>query len=176
MQPFRDIPLPAKLGRRPKDPRGYPIPASVLIDKDGRPDFRITDAQKWHSLYQSRCCGLCGEPLGRHLAFIGGPLSHQSRLFTDLPMHRECAHYAIQVCPYLAAPHFKYAETTAIKTGVPVHVTDAVSPHRPERFFLSITKNCQLLQSPENELFIQAFPWEQTEWWIEGVLSSTSEG
>lgn len=170
MKPWKDVPIPARLARRPRDRRGYPIPASVLVDADGVPDFRVTDHEKWFQLVRLKCCALCGEQLGRHLAFIGGPLSHQNRLFTDLPMHKECASYAVQVCPYIAAPNFRYAETLTEKEGLIQAVSAAVHTDRPERFFLGTTKACRPAQLPDGTLVVQASPWESTEWWVHGEL------
>lgn len=80
-----------------------------MKDVDGRPDFRVTNAERWVVAAKHRLCTQCGEPLGRHLAFIGGPLSFVSRLFTDLAIHKDCAQYAVQACPFLAAPNMRYA-------------------------------------------------------------------
>jgi len=159
-------PIPARLARRPKDARGYPIPAGVLVDEEGKPDFRVTDIRKWVALAESRCCALCGEPLGRHLAFVGGPLAHQNRFFTDLPMHRECAEYALQVCPFLAAPNFRYAESVRPGPGIAQLTTsDLVVPERPEKFFLGVTRSFQLVQGPDGTVLAYAAAWEQVTWW-----------
>lgn len=168
MSTFITIQIPARLNRRPKDARGYPIPAGVMVDELGKPDFRVTNASKWVSLVKMRCCGLCGEPLGRHLAFIGGPGSHQSRAFTDLPMHKECAQYAVQVCPFLAAPNFRYAEKYAEREGYAIQATDAVSTKRPEKFALATTKTFEVMMLEDGTPILVAGPWESTQWWQEG--------
>lgn len=170
MTSFTNVPIPPKLGLRPRDARGYPIPAGVVIDANGRPDFKTTDLSKWVFLVKHQRCGLCGEPLGRHKAFIGGPKSHESRLFTDLAMHRDCARYAVQVCPYLAAPRFKYSEQLAQHDGYIVSKTDIVSTTRPDKFCVAITTGYRVRVAPDNTPVLEAEPWHSTEWWCQGAL------
>lgn len=167
---FTNIRIPEKLAQRPRDTRGYPVPAGVLVDAQGKPDFKTTDVSRWVYLVKQNRCGLCGEPLGRHKAFIGGPKSHESRLFTDLPMHRDCARYALQVCPYLAAPRFKYAETLTEHEGFIVSKTDIVSTVRPDKFCMAIATDYQVRLAPDNTPVLQATPWTSTEWWSQGKL------
>jgi hypothetical protein len=161
--------MPERLNRRSKDIRGYPIPAGVLITKEGIPDFKVTDLGKWIFLIKHDRCGLCEESLGRHRAFIGGPASYESRLFTDLPMHKDCAQWAVQVCPYLAAPKFRYAETLKEHEGYAVHKSDLVVPVRPEKFFVAVTKGYRVIPAPDGTTVLKAAPWESSEWWREGV-------
>lgn len=165
---WKDVPIPQRLASRPRDARGYPIPATVLIDNNGKPDFRITDAQRWMSAYKNRTCALCGEPMGRHLAFIGGPLTHENRYFTDLPLHLECAEYALKVCPFLAVPGFKYSENLAPDTDLVVRQTDIVGGTQPEEFMLGITKSCQAHGTSDGSVVVHAAPWEQVSWWRHG--------
>jgi hypothetical protein len=40
----------------------------------------------------SRICGVCGEPLGRPIAFLGTPLEVGRNAFHFPPMHVACAH------------------------------------------------------------------------------------
>ena len=162
------IPIPARLSLRPTDNRGYPIPALVLVDKNGTPDFRVTDIEKWMRAYKVRTCALCGQPLGKHLAFVGGDKSHESRFFTDLPMHRDCAEYALKVCPYLAAPNFKYSE--ALTGKAEYLVSEEVSTERPQRFMLGITNGCAAGRTEEGTLVVQAQPWSEVSWWKEGEI------
>ena len=170
--PTTSIEIPSRLAARPRDARGYPIPATVLIGQDGKPDFRVTDLQRWLRAVRLKHCALCDQPLGRHLAFVGGPLSHESRYFTDLPMHRACAEYALSVCPYLAAPTaFKYASKLPQHEGFETRMEAAVSPERPAIFFLGISRGYQVVKSEEG-LFVRASPWTEVQWWRHGVRVS----
>lgn len=169
MKIWQSIPVPPRLSRRPKDERGYPIPALVFIDDAGKPDFRITDHAKWLRACAQRTCALCGEPMGRHLAFVGGPLSHRNRVFTDLPMHKDCAEYALQVCPFLAAPRFRYAEEVALNSSATLVTSSHVSGDRPEFFVLGTTKDFVPMRLPDGTLVVQAAPWETVQWWKHGA-------
>ena len=167
---WRAVPIPGRLARRPRDRRGYPIPAMVLIKEDGTPDFRVTDVEKWVKACNERTCALCGEQLGRHLAFVGGPLAYENRLFTDLPMHLECAEYALRVCPYIAVPNFKYASPLPdIGEDVSLRVAAEVEVVRPDRFMLGITRSYQVVKLPGGSYAVRAAPWEQVAWWQDGT-------
>lgn len=156
------IAVPARVKSLPVDERGYPVPHTVQWVA-GKPDFRVIDPQKWTKAVQLRRCGMCGEPLGARMAFVGGPLSMRNRLFYDLPMHRECATYALQVCPFLAAPKFGYSQAGA---GMSVH--SGVSGERPARFGLGITKSFAVRRMPSGELVLQAGEFEVVTWWKDG--------
>lgn len=165
---WRSIPIPARLANRPRDVRGYPIPAVVIVDAAGTPDFRVTDVHKWVAACKNKTCALCGEPLGRHMAFIGGPLTFENRYFTDLPSHRECAEYAMQVCPYIAVPNFKHASNIVPGKGVTLHVTEETSTIRPDRFLMGIAKGYAPMRTESGGLIVRATPWEQVSWWRDG--------
>jgi hypothetical protein len=169
MKPTAVVPIPPRLARRPRDARGYPIPYGVLIRKDGTPDFRVVDLERWQHAVQHRRCGLCGEPLGAHLAFVGGPLCEANRVFLDLPMHRDCAEYALQVCPYLALPKTAFVDTAKVDTeGHTLHVSTDVAEDKPERFWLGIAKGYAVVQLPGSSYGLQATPWVGGEWWQDG--------
>lgn len=106
---IKSAPLPREMERLPKDRRGYPIPVLVLRDTDGRPHFTINDERTRHRLLHEDRCGICGGKLLRGRWFVGGPASalDPKGAYFDPPMHRGCAVYALQVCPWLAAPHYE---------------------------------------------------------------------
>ena len=73
--------------------------------------------------------------------FVGGPLSafHEFGAYLDGPMHKECGTFALEHCPYLAAPN--YARRIDARTIVPGTLSNAVIlqdnttiPDRPEVF------------------------------------------
>lgn len=161
---FAAVPIPRRLSRRPRDSRGYPLGCLVLIKPDGTPDFRATDVSKWVAVVKGRCCSLCGESLGANIAFIGGPLSHENRVFTDPGMHLECALYAMKVCPYLAMPNSRHARKVAPVEGISYKVTEHVTVAKPERFFIAVTKAYHPYQLEDGSLVVRAGPWLSTEW------------
>lgn len=89
--------IPARLDGLPKH-GGLPITFVTFVGPDGLPDFKVTDHHKRLRCASDRLCGLCGDPLGYWIAFIGGPLCVSKRLWYDPPMHRDCAEYAFEVC------------------------------------------------------------------------------
>lgn len=155
--------IPPRLAARPRDKRGYPIPCTILIDKDGKPDFRVNDMERWVRMVAHRRCAMCGEPMGRHVAFIGGPLAHVNRLFTDAGMHLDCAQYAMATCPYLALPRMQYLKAHAGHEGYAMHTSEQVSVERPERFFIGITRRYQLAKV-NGDVMLRADAWDSVEW------------
>lgn len=89
---------------------GFPIPYNTIIN-DGVPDFRTLNEMRTRICFHNRVCAICGQAIPEGwLALIGGENSIQNRLFIDPAMHRECAYYAAQVCPFLAGTKRQYAE------------------------------------------------------------------
>jgi len=158
------ITMPPRVARLARDARGYPIPHTVTFDENGTPDFRVIDPAKWAHAARFRCCGLCGEMLGGWLAFVGGDTSMRTRMFIDLPMHRDCAQYALAVCPFLAAPVFAYSRALPAATALNEHV----SPDRPDRFGLATTKSYRQVRLPLGDVALLAGELESVEWWRHG--------
>lgn len=158
------VETPLRIATLPRDARGYPVPHTVRYDADGVPDFRVIDPEKWFRAVKLRRCGICGETLGARVAFVGGPLAMANRFFTDLPMHRDCAVYALRVCPFIAAPKFAYSRSLPDDT----QVSNNVSTTRPEQFGLGVTKVYKPLVV-NGEVVLQAAPFESIEWWRHGV-------
>ena len=156
------VAIPDRLSRRPRDSRGFPQPFVVS-------DFRTTDGERWGYAVTQRRCGLCGEPLGSNIAFIGGPLSHESRLFTDVGMHRDCAEYALRVCPYLAIRPVKHLETIKQVPDELRLAAPEVSTDKPERFALGITGGFKVIRLPSGPPALLANPWKSVSWWVAGM-------
>lgn len=177
------VEIPARLRRRPKDRRGYPIPYIVMIDKDGRPHFTINDSRKVQKCVHGKRCGLCGDKLERAaIWFVGGSrcFTQSNGAFIDPPMHEECARYALQVCPFLAAPSYakriddRTLDEKAIPDGMFIGVTSApMRPDQPEVFGLGRCAAFSII--PEGRDFILlpvALPgrekWLHVEFWKGG--------
>lgn len=118
--------IPPRIAKLPVDGRGYPIPWNVLIGKDRMPIFTANDSIKHSIAFRNNLCPICGEGLDPIRWFIGGPLSafDPHGWYMDLPVHQECAEYALQVCPYLACRKY-------------VHRVDIIDPENlPEGLLL----------------------------------------
>lgn len=165
---------PPGLARRPRDRRGYPITFITWINPEtGVPDFRVTDAERLAMVLRRRLCGLCGVPLGGNVFFIGGPLSVESGAFTDPPMHRECARYALRVCPFLAVPKGRYSDPAIVAKKVPsairLECDEAVVAGKPTRFALLHTKRYRFEGNGRSGFrMFAALPWLDVQWWKDG--------
>jgi hypothetical protein len=94
--------MPARIARLERDPRGYPIPWFVHRPTGRGIDFRVMDPKRFVQAVKERRCWVCGDRLGKYIAFVGGPLSAAQRLYADPPAHLECAEFSAKVCPFLA--------------------------------------------------------------------------
>jgi len=163
-----ETPIPPRLAGRPRDRRGYPVPYIVMLDANGKPDFRVSDTLKVMRVVELRLCGLCGQPMGRYMGFIGGPQSFQSHCNTDPPSHVECAEYALKVCPFLANPSMHYAEKIPMLAGAKTIVIPEMPVERPERFFLATAKSVEWVRLPSGNPVLQAGEWLTTRWFKDG--------
>lgn len=102
------IPIPERMKHLPVDRRGLPIPVIVMWTDDGEPLFAANDEGERQRVIRQDLCQICGGRLNRGRWFTGGMISvcatHGVNL--DSGMHDECVHYALHVCPYLAAPKY----------------------------------------------------------------------
>lgn len=106
----RDLPeLPPRMRKLPIDERGYPVPAFVAW-VDGKPDHRIVDGRFARDALRFRLCWLCREPLGRHGAFVIGPMCAVNRISAEGPSHLECGDFAARSCPFMTRPAAKRRE------------------------------------------------------------------
>ncbi len=106
---IRDIPRPKRMRWQPISPAGYPVPWFVAWI-DGVPDFRVADQEKFMRALRRDLCWLCGQTLGRHKAFVIGPMCAVNKTTAEPPCHRECAEYALRACPFLTKPRMRRNE------------------------------------------------------------------
>ncbi|WLB66066.1 hypothetical protein QIH96_13240 [Bradyrhizobium japonicum] len=108
-QRIRHLELPERMQRLPIDERGFPVPYFVPWI-DGKPEFRGFDGEKMVICVRHKRCWLCGEPLGKFMVFVIGPMCAVNRVSAEPPSHRECALYAVQACPFLTQPKMRRNE------------------------------------------------------------------
>ncbi len=119
----KEVPIPFSLSKNDRDRRGLPIPFIVYRDTLGVPHFTVDDIGKLDTVLLNKLCGLCGQPLKLgQMWLIGGPASAflEDGLFIEPPAHEECARYAIQVCPFIAASNYsrRIRKAKTLKPGV----------------------------------------------------------
>ncbi|MGW7584963.1 hypothetical protein ACWGKU_05535 [Kitasatospora sp. NPDC054768] len=116
---FELVPVPDGVGARPRDGRGYPVPAITPWQGDV-PQFALTDYGRSADCALERRCSVCGRFMDRgpvwrvvgaaESAAIAGALA-AGQPYRNLaptmegPGHRPCMLYAAMVCPYLARPN-----------------------------------------------------------------------
>lgn len=104
---------PARVEALRVDHRGYPVPWFVAwMDGQmevpvgqGVPDFRVIGSGRIHDAIRRKRCWICGQSLGRNLAYVVGPMCAVNRVNSEPPSHLECALYAAVACPFLSRPH-----------------------------------------------------------------------
>jgi hypothetical protein len=105
---------PPRIGRLPKDERGYPIPWFCAWLKDGKEvarashgskaDFRVLASGSREKAVRQSLCWVCGDRMGRHQVFPIGPMCAINRTTMEPPCHRACAEYSVIACPFLTVP------------------------------------------------------------------------
>jgi hypothetical protein len=98
-----DVGVPSRMVRLPISENGFPVPKFVKWI-DGVPDFRAVDSAWLAKAVRCKLCWLCGEKLGRHMAFVIGPMCAINRTNSEPPSHLDCARFAVRACPFLTQP------------------------------------------------------------------------
>ncbi len=90
--------------------------------------------------------------------FIGGPLSKKNRLFVDPAMHKQCAEFASQTCPFLSGQKLEYSNRPAEHKDALV-TKDPMAP-RPDTMFIMRTYTKKVRAVTVNgKVMIHAGPW-----------------
>jgi hypothetical protein len=168
---MQEIEMPARIAALPRDDKGRPVPFFVLW-KDGVPDFRVTDPRKIAACTVDRLCWICGEKLGRFLAFVIGPMSSVYRLSAEPPSHFDCATYAVQVCPFLTHPNLQRRSSDIHTADEVVALPGNFLAPNPGVTLVWVTRDYQVHQG--------ALPFKLGEpvkgiWYTEGRLATRSE-
>jgi hypothetical protein len=182
---FRSVPVPERMARLPRDPRGYPIFAMALRDDAGRAHFTVNDEGLRRRLIRHDRCSICGGKLLRGRWFIGGEKSafHPQGCYIDPPTHAECARYALRVCPYLASP--TYASLIAGRTvpaGIKtLDVTAVISPDtadevRPALFVAVLARGQRAKPTEAGPVLVPARPYITVEYWQHGQQLAREAG
>ena len=102
--------VPARMQSLPVDHRGYPVPWFVAWI-DGKPDFRVIGPGKIRDAVRLKKCWVCGEPVGRNMTFVIGPMCAINRTISEPPSHHDCAVFSAMACPFMALPKAKRRES-----------------------------------------------------------------
>jgi hypothetical protein len=168
---IKDIEMPWRIKDLPIDERGFPVPHFVEWI-DGKPDFRVMSKRAMVACVKHHLCWICGQPLGRHLAFALGPMCAINRVNSEPPSHLECARYAARACPFLARPHAKRREVglpegTGAQAGIPID-------RNPGAVGIWTTRSYRIIRVDNGDLFELGNP-VTVEWWAQGRPATRAE-
>lgn len=166
-----------------RDERGYPIPVMVFRDKTGRPHFTINEEGIRFLLIMDEKCSICGQPLLKLRWFVGGPGSafHEHGTYMDPPLHRDCMHYAMRVCPWLAAPRYSgRIDARTVREPEPrrLFIDDTQIATRPPVFVcVGATEQTINTKGSLGPTYVTPQrPYHAVEFWKEGKRLSETEG
>jgi hypothetical protein len=118
------VPMPAAVAARPRDARGYPVPA-ITPWLNGMPQFASTGVARTFLCAVERRCSICAATMpdgpvwrvvgGAEADAIGAAVTngrpYRNRApSAEAPGHRSCMLYAAVTCPYLARPNARRGE------------------------------------------------------------------
>jgi hypothetical protein len=162
--------LPQRLRRLAVSDEGYPIPWFVGYI-DGKPDFRCMDGEKLGVAIRHKRCWQCGEPLGRHLVFTIGPMCLVNRTISEPPSHYDCAHYAVQACPFLTQPRMRRNEVDKPDGTIAGHGLK----RNPGAVALWITSEYRVFKAPNGGVLFRIGEPERVEFYAEGRPATRDE-
>lgn len=165
-------PLPERMRNLPVDERGYPVPWFVAW-VDGKPEFRAMDARKLRNAVKQRLCWVCGQGLGRWLAFPIGPMCSITRTISEPPSHRECAEWSIRNCPFLSNPQFVRNED-----NMPAEARGPAGfgiKRNPGVTCLWMTREYEYFDDGRGAVLFTVGKPEGVTWWREGRAATRAE-
>lgn len=164
-------PLPIRMRVLPIEERGYPVPWFVAWI-DGKPDFRVIDTPKLAIAHNRHVCWLCGQPLGRYLAFVIGPMCAINRVSSEPPSHRECAAFAAIACPFMVRPAAKRREA-----NLPDHHEAAGIglKRNPGVTLVWITRSYKAFRPPGGGVLFEIGDPIETLWFSQGRRAAADE-
>lgn len=178
------VAIPERLRGRPVDRRGFLIPFFVAWLDDagnltapgaGTPDFRVVDQNKLAFCVRHNRCWLCGQQMGRHLAFVLGPMCCINRIISEPPSHRSCAEYALRVCPFMIRPRMRRNEHDMSPKNIPAAgLHSGENPGAMAEWVCDKYEPVIAQRGNAGTLFKVGEPKSVT-WWREGRLATRAE-
>jgi hypothetical protein len=163
---------PDRVKMLPVDDRGYPVPYFVAW-VEGKPEFRVMDADKWRACVTQKLCWVCGQRLGRNLAFVIGPMCAVNRISSEPPSHLECAEFSVKACPFLLNPNMRRREN-----NLPEGLRDpggSMLEHNPGVSLVWITDSYKLSPDGNGKQVIRFAAPKLVKWFREGRAATRAE-
>lgn len=169
--PTRFPDLPLRMRALPVDARGFPVPYFVKWF-DGVPDFTVVDPEKFGRAVRFRRCWICGEVMGRHMAFVVGPMCCVNRISGEPPSHLTCARFALKACPFLTRPLAKRKEQREGTVAAP-----GMIERNPGVSALWVTGGYEVVEAQGGlgNVLIEMGAPELVEWWAHGRKATAEE-
>jgi hypothetical protein len=173
-------PIPERMLHLDRDRRGYPIPFVVYRDTTGTAHFTINDHFKVDRAAEFRLCAICGDHLGAHKWFVGGPASafHPNGRYLDGPMHRDCGRFALEVCPFLAlAGRYTGRIDAATLRAEDAHPGMGLIDHtqHPTQPVVFVFADTSAYARTATGLYDPVRPWRAVEFWRGGAQVDPGE-
>jgi len=164
--------LPDRMQGLPVDKRGYPVPYFVLWI-DGEPEFRAMNPARWMQCVSHRLCWVCGQRLGKFLAFLIGPMCAVNRTTSEPACHLECARWSAKNCPFLSRPHMHRRVDERVANA---HAIGGEMIRRnPGVSLIWVTLYCKLFNDGKGQPLIEVGDPQSVEWWSEGRRATRGE-
>jgi hypothetical protein len=182
------VPMPENMAKFcRKDSRGLPVPFVVLEDDNGIYHFKVNDSRRTVMALMGKKCSICGQPMEKDNRWLVGGIGSAfdpNGVYIDIPIHKECGIYALQVCPYLAVRNYnsktdleKLVANIQLKNGEAPKLQDlTVDADRLPLFVLCRPEDIKIAVSPPDKIFIiPTRPFLEQEFWDEGKQLSVDE-
>jgi hypothetical protein len=168
---IRKLVMPDRFRHLPLNDQGFPVPYFVPY-YDGKPEFRGFDPDKMRTCVRHQRCWLCGEPLGRFMVFVIGPMCAVNRVSAEPPSHYECAHYAAMACPFLTQPRMRRNEVDMPQDSRPA--AGIMIRRNPGIALLWVTRHYKPFKTDGGVLFEVGEP-QRVEFFAEGRRATRAE-
>lgn len=170
---IKQIPMPRRIAMLKVSKRGYPIPWFVPWI-DGEPVTQAADPNKVRLAVRFGLCWCCGHKLGKHLAFVIGPMCAINRITAEPPSHRDCAEYALKACPFLVNPRMRRNPVEPTGDEIKSAPAGVMIERNPGVSLLWITRSYRQLKVYSGTLYKVGEPLE-VQWWREGRAATRAE-
>ena len=168
---IRKLEMPDRFRHLPINDQGYPIPFFVPYF-DGKPEFRGFDPDKMSICVRHLRCWLCGEPLGKFMAFVIGPMCAVNRVSAEPPSHYDCTYYGVQACPFLSQPKMRRNEKDMPEDTRPP--AGIMLKRNPGVTLIWVTRNYKPFKANGGALFKVGDP-QRVEFYAEGRRATRAE-
>lgn len=167
LQKYGSLPVPFFVAWKKNDHVVTPFTAGAV------PDFRVMSTEALRQCLAFRRCWICAGTLGSLGTFVTGPCSVMQRASAEPPSHRDCAEYAVQVCPFMVDPdrELRMADQPGGTTTVNV-----VAEHNPGVAATYVTRDwtTQPSRQPGHFEFLMGSPISVS-WWRKGRPATRRE-